>query len=625
MFTDRYLRTAQRLLILVLLYSFCRVLFFLFNYKTFTEANAGSVFLSFLYGLRFDLSIIFSSNLLFILISILPFSLIDSPTGKKLLKFLFLFVNIPLLFLNLVDIEYFKFTLKRTGYDVIGILGDVQNQSLQLAFHYWYIPVLLIAILYVLIRFYNATLVRKESKPIPRWISVLAVPVVIGLSVLIIRGGLQYKPMKPDHAFVQSPNVLGNLVLNTPYNFFTTLSFPRVENSDYYKSAEDIKVILKKDSASGQISQKGANVVIIILESFSREYMGLGSDQKGYTPFLDSLASNAAFFDHHFANGRRSIEAVPSIFASIPALMEEPYITGIYQGNEIHGLAEILSENGYTTAFFHGGRNGTMGFDKFSMNAGFKSYYGLEEYPEAKKEKDFDGNWGIYDEPYLDYFCTELSSFKTPFLASVFTLSSHQPYSVPDRYKGKFPKGTLEIHESIGYADNALRNFFNSASKQSWYKNTLFVITADHTQGLSTPEYQNTIGAYRVPLVLFQPGEKIVADLSQTSQHLDILPTVLDYVGIQNRHPLLFGHSLLDSSEGCALFYSNQSYYYVKKDYYLEFDGKNSKLYLSFDWNKKREVTNQPSVKERYEKELKAYIQYYNNGLNANNWYRFAD
>ena len=350
--------------------------------------------------------------------------------------------------------------------------------------------------------------------------------------------------------------------------------------------------------------------------------MGIGNTTSGYTPFLDSLASQSLFFDHHFANGKRSIEAVPSVFASIPSWMEEAYITGVYQGNEIHGLAELLGASGYHTAFFHGGKNGTMGFDKFALNAGFNEYYGLDEYPQ---EKDFDGNWGIYDEPYLDYFCQTITDFEEPFMASVFTLSSHQPYSIPEKHKGVFPKGTLDIHESIGYADYALRKFFECASTKSWYKNTLFVITADHTQGLVTQKYLNSIGEYRVPLILFHPSKIIKADTSQVTQHIDIMPTVLDYTGIANNRPILFGHSVLDSLEGRALFYTNKTYMYVKKDYFIEFNNNAVSMYKANDWNKKQKINTEEQKKSRYEKELEAYIQYYNNGLNNNNWYLFGD
>jgi phosphoglycerol transferase MdoB-like AlkP superfamily enzyme len=602
-------------------YSLCRLLFFVFNQKTFIAADSANILLAFIYGLRFDLSIIFSSNSLFILFNILPFSFVNSKWGYKFSKIIYFVVNLPLLLMNLADVEYFKFTSKRTGYDVLGILGDVKNQSFQLLAHYWYIPLVMFCLILFLWKYYGNYEVKSEGKIKKTYGGLIALLSIL-LSILIIRGGFQYKPLKPDHAFVLSPNVLGNLVLNTPYNFFTTLSFQRVEEVTYFKTDKEVEALLKQNQKQFKVASNKTNVVVIILESFSREYMGIGNTSPSYTPFLDSLANQSLFFDHHFANGKRSIEAVPSILASVPSLMEESYITGVYQGNEIHGLAELLNGNGYHTAFFHGGKNGTMGFDKFALNAGFKEYYGLDEYPQ---EKDFDGNWGIYDEPYLNYFCQTISGFKKPFMASVFTLSSHQPYSIPQKYKNAFPKGTLEIHESIGYADQALRKFFECAATKDWYKNTLFVLTADHTQGLTTEKYLNSIGEYRVPLILFQPGKKIEADTTQVTQHVDIMPTVLDYTGILNNRPILFGRSVLGSTKGKALIYTNKTYLYVKKDYFIELDNGVINLFKADDWNKKQKISTEKQIQDQYEKELKATIQYYNNGLNNNNWYHFGD
>ncbi len=619
MHTQRYFELLKRITLILILYTFCRVLFFVFNQQSFESAALPTLLVAFLYGIRFDLSIVFSSNLPFIVLSIIPLSFTASISWNKFLKILFFVVNIPLLLMNMADVEYYKFTSKRTGYDVMGILGDIGNQSFQLLAHYWYIPLIIAIFVFLLFKLYGDVEII-EGKRISRIYAVILFPLVLLFSIVMIRGGFQYKPLKPDHAFVFSPNVLGNLVLNTPYNFFTTLSFPRVENVAYYKTNEEVKSIIQQPQVRSDFSNKKLNVVVIILESFSREYMSMGEEASGFTPFLDSLAGVATFFDHHFANGKRSVEAVPSIFASIPALMDEPYITGVYQSNELHGLAEHLTKEGYQTAFFHGGRNGTMGFDKFSINAGFQKYYGLDEYP--TKDKDFDGNWGIYDEPYLNYFCTTISDFKQPFMASVFTLSSHQPYSVPAKYKGLFPKGTLEIHESIGYADYALKKFFEVARTKDWYNNTLFVITADHTQQLSSSKYTTPIGEYRIPLLLFHPSKKVNADTSAVTQHLDIMPTVLDYLGVANTLSMLFGRSVVSSTEGSALFYTNKTYVYVKKEYYIEFDTKTVKLYRSEDWKREVEIVDNPQLKAQYERELKAYIQYYNNGLNANSWYR---
>lgn len=112
-----------------------------------------------------------------------------------------------------------------------------------------------------------------------------------------------------------------------------------------------------------------------------------------------------------------------------------------------------------------------MGFDNFSKAAGIDNYIGQNEY--VGNKADFDGSWGIYDEPYLQYIANYLDTVKSPFFAGIFTLSSHHPYKIPNEYSGKFPKGNIPILESIGYADYALQQFFDRISKSDWYKNTL--------------------------------------------------------------------------------------------------------------------------------------------------------
>src|SRR5690606_14279042 len=146
---------------------------------------------------------------------------------------------------------------------------------------------------------------------------------------------------------------------------------------------------------------------------------------------------------------------------------------------------KLLGEKGYETAFFHGAPNGSMGFSAYMQLAGIKNYYGKNEY---NNDDDFDGIWGIWDEPFMQFMAKKLDTFKQPFFSSFFSLSSHHPFKVPEHYAGKFPKGQLPLHEPIGYVDNALRQFFNTASKSEWYKNTLFVIVADHASMIHFPE-----------------------------------------------------------------------------------------------------------------------------------------
>jgi phosphoglycerol transferase MdoB-like AlkP superfamily enzyme len=612
----------KRLFLILVIYTLCRLVFYFSNLQDFQQASFGNILLAFILGLRFDLSIICITNSVFIIFSILPFDFINKELYQKILKFIFLLVNIPMIILNMIDVELFKFRGKRSTNEILAMANDIKDQSFQLILHYWYILLLGAMLIYLLIKFYPKD-DKKPSRYIHYALGYIAFLLFLGFTFLAMRGGLQLKPLRPNHAFVFNPNVLGNISLNTPFAFLMTINMDGVEKVNYYKTGSE--VLSKIDTAHHYHfpSAEKENVVIIILESFGAEYWGAGNHYKGYTPFLDSLAANGLFIKNHFANGRTSMDAVPAILAGIPAMMEESYITSVYQTNKINGLGGILKKHGYHTSFFHAARNGSMGFDVFTKNAGFERYYGLNEYPYPE---DFDGNWGVSDEPFLQFFCKEICSFPQPFLSSVFTISSHQPYTIPKKYTGKFSKGKLDIHESIGYADHSLREFFNSAKKQAWFANTLFIITGDHTQMNEELAYKNVIGDFNVPLLIYHPRNKFHSmDTIKVSQHTDIMPTVLDYLNIQNEKQLYFGKSVFEDSPGRALSYSNMSYRIIHPDYFLEMaPGRVSKLYdYKNDKAQKNPITDKPEIQKQYEQELKAYIQYFNNGINQNDWYTF--
>lgn len=608
-----------RFLILIGIFQLERLLFFFFNFTYFTsETSLDQLLLAFIHGFRFDIALLGAANILLLLLSLLPYPWLEREGYQKFLSWPFWIVNIPLILFNLIDLNYFLFTGKRTGAELLAIRNDAGDQLLQLMLHYAHLILLggLLVFLFIRIK-----LPVKNLSKWNWWQHILLSALLMGATVLAIRGGTQYKPLKPDHAFVHTPNKLGHLVLNTPYNFFSTLAFPRIPDYNFY-SEEELKAGLRKYAQKDSVAypKRKLNVVLIILESFAAEYSGLYGMGRTYFPFYDSLARKGTFFPHHFANGRRSIEAVPSLLVSIPSLMPEPYITSLYQSNEIHGLPELLYKEGYRTMFFHGGKNGTMGFDKFAENAGVQDYYGLDEYPDTKK--DFDGNWGIYDEPFLRWTNKKLSKTKEPFFATVFTLSSHQPYSIPPALKNKFPKGKLEIHESIGYADYSLRKFFEAASKEDWYENTLFILTADHTQDMEVPEHKNVLDEYHVPLVFFKPGETLYADTSRVSHHSDIPNSIADLLGLKPTYTLPFGQSLFQPGKGRALHFSDGDFRLFHQNNYLVFNPeKPAKLYSIKDHLQQNELTDTLLMKE-YEKEIKYFIQFYNNGLNNNSWYR---
>ena len=317
-----------------------------------------------------------------------------------------------------------------------------------------------------------------------------------------------------------------------------------LEEKNYYSQAQLNSIYSPVHTYNSQGKIKNQNVCVIILESFSPEYIGrMNGENKSYTPFLDQLIDSSLFFDHCFANGKKSLDAVPSVLASIPKLMDDEYLLSSYTINKIRALPEILNEHSYSTTFFHGATNGSMNFDSFCELAGFQNYFGRTEY---NNDTDFDGTWGIFDEPFLQWTVEKINELPKPFFSTTFTISSHPPYTIPEDLKNKFDNGPTQMHNAIAYSDYALEQFFISAQKSTWYKNTLFIITADHTPASSNPTYSNDIGQMHIPLLFYHPTDSFFTGKnSQVVGQIDIMPSVLELIG-HDQPFFAFGHSVFD-------------------------------------------------------------------------------
>jgi phosphoglycerol transferase MdoB-like AlkP superfamily enzyme len=190
-------------------------------------------------------------------------------------------------------------------------------------------------------------------------------------------------------------------------------------------------------------------------------------------------------------------------------------------------------------------------------------------------------------------------------------LSSHQPYAVPKAFGGKFPKGTLEIHESIGYTDFSLREFFSSIETKPWFKNTIFIITADHTSKLETKKFQNMIGHYRVPLLIFNPLNTTGSVVEKVSQHSDIPTTILGILGLEGDLPLTSKDVFKNEAGNALNFVNGADFILVNKDDFLLQKNDQQTLRYSYDWNTGEALL----MGESKDQLLKAYLQYFFNSL----------
>ena len=539
--------------------------------------------------------------------------------------------------INLADSVYFQYTMRRTTTTVFsefsneGNLGSIIGKEF---INHWYLVLLFALImaalwwLYAMPKLNYKKLLYKRKYNIICLISLL---LIAPLCVAGMRGGFTtaVRPITVSNANQYTKRTTdAALVLNTPFSLIRTIGKSVFVVPNYYNSEAELEKVYSPlhnltSSTSHPLTSK-KNVVILIVESFGREYIGaLNHDldsgrYKGYTPYVDSLIARSITFSHSYCNGRKSIDGMPSILSSIPMFVEPFFLTPASM-NDMTGLAGILGDEGYETAFFHGAPNGSMGFQAFAQKTGFQTYYGRTEYEAAKGTNDFDGTWAIWDEPFMQYYAEKMTQMKQPFMTTLFTASSHHPFVIPKQYESQFPEENLPIQKCIRYTDHAIGQFFKTASKQPWFDNTIFVLTSDHTNQSDHAEYQTDLGGFCSPIIIYEPGREPQLQ-DKIAQQIDILPTVLGMLGYQKPY-FGFGIDLLNtpSDNTWAVNYLNDVYQYIKNGYVLQFDGTQTKAVYSLDdrlmkKNLKGKVTQQSQM----ERELKAIIQQYMERMTQN-------
>jgi phosphoglycerol transferase MdoB-like AlkP superfamily enzyme len=524
----------------LLVYALIRVQFLIWNWASLKSLSFNDFVWAFVNGLRFDLSALaLSLGLCF-----LGLVWMKKRNLEKVWLYLFILFNAILYLINCADTELFNFTAKRFSKSALFLLGEGSVSNLVLP----YIPLASASFLIIGIYIFAAhKLVIKYNYIFNVKKQITFSLLIIALSVVASRGGLQAKPITYVEAKIFNNSHANSLVLNSSFTFIKSFSKISLQRIYHFDREEMLSLLNKQELPIAEVKTNNPNIVVIILESFSKEYLNLKNPEA--TPYLNRLAAKSVNFINSYANGRRSIEGIAAILSGIPALMEEPFIGSEFSANQIIGLGSILrAEKNYSTHFFHSAVTGSMHFDSFTKSVGVEKYYGLEQYP---IKEDYDGVWGIYDEPYLQYVCNKFLELAPPFFASVFTMTSHQPYQLPPKYKDRFKDDRHPIIKTLQYTDYSLEQFMACAEKQAWYKNSLFVILADHT-GPELEASASFKSRFEIPIMLFSPDIDLLKNVNanQYAQQIDILPTLLDLLKIDYKNKNYLSRSLLRDGPG---------------------------------------------------------------------------
>jgi len=613
-----------RIFLAYVFYFLARVLFYFYNSEIIIIEGFYEFINLSVIGLTFDTSAILYVNSLFIILSILPLKKISSQKNQSLMLYLYFITNSIAYATNFFDFIYYKFSQSRLTTTIFDVIKNETNKLDLLSsflFDYWHVYLLFFLLLFIWIFLYKKITIKPllfQSKKSYYLISFFWFLIIVFVCVVGMRGGLgnSSRPinMVDAHRFV-TKGYHADLVLNSPFCLIRTYNKNFFEKNNFVESSEINNIINPVKNLNDSIIRR-PNVVLIVLESFGREYIGSFNKHRkitnyeSYTPFLDSISNHSLIFTNAFANGRQSIEALPSIMASLPSF-EVPFTSSPYSNQEVQSLVSVFNELNYSTSFFHGAPNGSMGFLGLSNILGFDNYFGKNEF---NNNSLYDGYWGIWDEPFFQFMKNKIDDFQEPFFTTLFSLSSHEPFNVPKEYENFFPKGNVEMHEVIGYSDNALKKFFDSAKKEPWFKNTLFVITSDHCNQFWYPYYRAPINRFAIPIIFYDPNGSFKGVDSTLAQQLDIFPTIVDYIGYE-KPVISWGRSLFSDNSGVpfSIHFSGTVYRFSMNDFTLVFDGQKTIGVYSIDdlFLENNLIENKKINYVLEEKYLKSFLQDY--------------
>ena len=642
--------TIYNLMLAYVVYFLARVFYLLLNYSYFAiDMTYGHLLDLFMGGLVFDTSAILVTNIPYIVLMLLPWHGKETRLYQQVCRWVFILINGLALCINLCDAVYFRYTMRRTTTTIFNEFsneGNLGSIIFKEVLNHFYLVFIFGVIVWALYKLYRSTRLRQRHYVWWQYdiAMLLSLLFVAPFTVAGIRGGFTtaVRPITISNAnqYADHP-IEAALVLNTPFSIYRTIGKNVFVVPDYF-NPEDLEVIFSPihqplseslpdslstlhDSLSTLHSPlfTKKNVVVLIVESFGREYIGALNKSlddgryKGYTPFVDSLIDRSVTFTHSYCNGRKSIDGMPSILSSIPMFVEPFFLTPASM-NHVSGIARLLADEGYQTAFFHGAQRGSMGFQAFAHATGFQEYYGREDFNADTRfggDDDFDGTWAIWDEPFLQYYAAKMSEMKEPFMTAVFTASSHHPYEVPEKYKDVYPEEGISIHKCIRYTDMAISKFFQRASREPWFQNTIFVLTSDHTNLSDHEYYQTDLGGFCSPIIIYEPGNgaRIPEIQDKIAQQIDILPTVMGMLHYPKPY-FAFGIDLFNTKaeDTWAVNYLNGVYQFVKKDHVLQFDGeKTVGVYALNDSLMRNNLNGHLPYQPWMEQELKAIIQQY--------------
>ncbi len=355
------------------------------------------------------------------------------------------------------------------------------------------------------------------------------------------------------------------------------------------------------------------NIIIIIMESWSAKYVGsLGADYN-VTPEFDRLSSRGISFQNFYANGVRTNRGIPAVLCSFPSLPGRSIMKRYAADYPFFSIAQILGKENYTSIFAYGGDIEFDNMRGFLKAVGYDTFYSEDDFG----SDDILGKWGVPDHIMFDRMVHEIKNLPRPFNLSIMTLSNHEPFLLPDDRFKLYDDSNSNSRElnSFYYSDWALGQFISEMEKLPVFDSTIFIFTADHCTHRTSKYLLDPI-RFHTPLLIFSPsilGDSAI-QVEKTGSQVDILPTLLDILGITAEHSS-WGRDLLSLKKddpGFAVVVSGEKMGLIEADkFYVHWPEAVRELYDLRDssYLEINRADSLPDLTDRMERRLKSYIQ----------------
>jgi phosphoglycerol transferase MdoB-like AlkP superfamily enzyme len=571
----------------------------------------------FYWGFRMDFSGLFYINLPFLLYWFFIDPFIRFQWKDKIAVVLFSAINLPFLAINFLDLVYYKYNHRRSTVDLLDVFADSSSAFSSFLQQYWYVLLIFLLIsLSVVTRVIK--IIKKNTGRKSSLVAYLVTSLLFIVTSVFIARGFSKRPILPSTPLLYFQPAYQPLVNNSTFNFLYSIIRKQtlLEEKNYFTSSQLDSLCNIHHQYQHDAPFQKKNVVFFVLESFSKEFFK-GGEQEAKMPFFDSLMQHSTVFNNAYANALESNKGLPAILASLPDVMDEPVYLSNYSNINFKGIGHILKEEGYNTSFFMGAEYDHFGFAKLCKMAGIDEYYSSDTY--GKHKKQHDGTWGIYDEYFFSYFAETLAKKQQPFFTTLFNISSHSPYKIPEATAQSINvPGQLPHQNSITYVDYCYKLLFQQISKQPWFNNTIFVFVADHGFRY-TRKSNELLREIRIPLFIYDPQQPVHTEVDKIARQLDIIPSVLDKLNYTKPFTS-FGSSVFRDEPAFSINRLNETYQYIDSTDFIGYDDLNNKVVFHYRYRQDSLLSNNLSLTQNDRigekvNRVKAVIQRVNNSL----------